>query len=153
MSGGAEAPDRKPPETLDRQSCLERLSSAAIGRVAWTTPSGIVAVLPVNFILDGQAVVFSTGPGDKLTAIRHGRPLSFEVDDVEQATETGWSVLVTGTAEVVEDPHQIHRIEQLRLRTWALIPDRFIVRLPLTEISGRLLPLHYGGITVKQLIT
>jgi nitroimidazol reductase NimA-like FMN-containing flavoprotein (pyridoxamine 5'-phosphate oxidase superfamily) len=149
MSGGARAPVRMPSEILDRQACIERLASVPNGRVAWATPSGAVVVLPVNFILDGQTIVFSTGPGDKLTAIRAGRPLSFEADDVERAVQTGWSVLVTGIAEIVEDPQQIHRIEQLH--TWALISDQFVVRLPLTEITGRLLPLHHGGITVTQL--
>jgi hypothetical protein len=53
-------------------------------------------------------------------------------------------------AEIVEDPQQVHRIERLQLHTWALIPDRLFVRLPLTEITGQLLPLHPGGITVEQ---
>ena len=151
MNGSARTPVRKPPETLDRRACVERLASVAIGRVAWAAPSGTVVVLPVNFVLDGQAIVFSTGPGDKLTAVREGRPVSFEADDVERAVQTGWSVLVIGAAEVIDDPQEVHRIEQLQLHTWALVPDRFFVRLPLTEVTGRVLPLHPGGITVEQL--
>jgi uncharacterized protein len=59
--------------------------------------------------------------------------------------------LVTGAPAVVEDPQQVHRIEQLQLHSWAAIPDRSFVRLSMTEITGRLLPLHPGGSTVEQL--
>ena len=137
--------------SLDRQACLQRLASVAIGRVAWATSSGVVVVLPINFVLDADTIVFSTGPGDKLTAVREGRRVSFEADDVEQAVHTGWSVLVTGSAEVVEDPQQVRRIEQLDLESWALIPDRVFIRLSTTEITGRLLPLRPGRITIERL--
>ena len=107
-------------------------------------------MLPVNSLLAAQEIVFSTGPGDKLAAVRAGRPLTFEADDIERATRTGWSVLVTGAADVVEDPGQIRRIEQLRLDTCAPAPGRSFVRLRIQEITGRLLPLRPGRVTVEQ---
>lgn len=151
MSESRGSPVRRPPETLDRRTCLELLPTVAIGRVAWATSTGVVVVLPVNFVLEGESIVFSTGPGDKLTAVRDGRRVSFEADDVERAVHSGWSVLVTGTAEVVQDPEQVHRIEQLHLESWATTSDRLFVRLPTTEITGRLLPLRPGGVTVERL--
>jgi hypothetical protein len=104
-------------------------------------------ILPVNFVLDEKTVVFSTGEGDKLDAIREGRVLTFEVDAVELAFQAGWSVLVIGAAEVITSPAQIHRIEQLHLAPWVPLPDRVFVRLPAAEITGRRLPLHPGEIT------
>ena len=151
MSEGPGSTVRQPVETLDRQACLALLPTVAIGRVAWASANGIVVVLPVNFVLDGETIVFSTGPGDKLTAVRDGRQVSFEADDVERAVHTGWSVLVTGTAEVVEDREQAHRIEQLHLETWAVTSDRLFIRLPMKEITGRRLPLRPGGVTVERL--
>jgi hypothetical protein len=38
----------------------------------------------VNFVLDGETIVFSTGEGDKLDAVRQGRVLTFEVDAVDR---------------------------------------------------------------------
>ncbi|MHA6781909.1 pyridoxamine 5'-phosphate oxidase family protein [Pseudonocardia saturnea] len=146
MSVGIE----RPAEPLDRRACLALLSTVAVGRVAWAASSGVVVVLPVNFLLDAQAVVFSTGPGDKLAAVRAGSAFTFEADDIERATRTGWSVLVTGAADVVDDPGQIRRIEQLHLDTWAPAPSRSFVRLRIQEISGRLLPLRPGRVTVER---
>lgn len=77
MSEGAGSPVRQGVETLDCQAGLALLSTVAIGRVAWATANGIVVVLLVNFILDGETIVFSTGPGDELTAVRDGRQVSF----------------------------------------------------------------------------
>ena len=146
MSVGAE----RPAESLDRRACLALLSTVAVGRVAWAASNGVVVVLPVNYLLDAETIVFGTGPGGKLAAVRAGRPLTFEADDVERATRTGWSVLVTGTADVVEDPDRIRRIEQLHLDTWAPAPGRSFVRLRIHEITGRLLPLRPGRVTVER---
>lgn len=104
-------------------------------------------ILPVNFILDEETIVFSTGEGDKLDAVRDGRALTFEVDAVELALQAGWSVLIIGTAEVITSPAQIHRIEQLHLAPWVPLPDRVFVGLPAAEITGRRLPLHPGKVT------
>lgn len=105
-------------------------------------------ILPVNFVVDGDTVVFSTSEGDKLEAVRQNRAITFEVDDVEQALHTGWSVLVVGRAEVITDPAQVHRIDQLHLAPWVSLPDRVFVRVTAAEISGRRLPLHPGKITI-----
>ena len=134
-------------DSLDRGSCLALLATVSIGRVGWATPQGHAMILPVNFVLDGATIVFSAGEGDKLDAVREGRVLTFEVDAVELALQAGWSVLVIGTAEVITNPAQIHRIEQLHLAPWVPLPDRVFVCLPAAEITGRRLPLHPGSIT------
>ena len=111
-------------------------------------------ILPVNFVvdrdIDGHSIVFSTSEGDKLDAVRGGRTLTFEVDDVEPALRTGWSVLVIGRGEVITDPAQVHRIEQLQLAPWVSLPDRVFVRILAAEITGRRLPLHPGKITIVR---
>jgi hypothetical protein len=138
-------------ESLDRDTCLALLATASIGRVGWVTPDGHAMILPVNFVLDGETIVFSTGEGDKLDFVREGRVLTFEVDAVEPAFQAGWSVLVFGAAEVITGPAQIHRVEQLHLAPWAPLRDRVFIGLSADEISGRRLPLHPGKITfVRQ---
>jgi hypothetical protein len=111
-------------------------------------------ILPVNFVVDRgtdeDTIIFSTSQGDKLDAVRDGRTLTFEVDDVELALQTGWSVVVIGRAEVITNPAQVHRIEQLHLAPWVSLPERVFVRLPATEITGRRLPLHPGKITTVR---
>ena len=139
-------------ENLDRETCLGLLTTVSIGRVGWATPQAHAMMLPVNFVLDrdidGESIVFSTSEGDKLAAVREDRVITFEVDDVELAVQAGWSVLVMGRAEVITDPAQVHRIEQLHLAPWVCLPGRVFVRIPVTEVTGRRLPLHPGKITV-----
>ena len=139
-------------ENLDRETCLGLLTTVSIGRVGWATPQAHAMILPVNFVLDrdidGESIVFSTSEGDKLAAVREDRVITFEVDDVELAVQAGWSVLVMGRAEVITDPAQVHRIEQLHLAPWVCLPGRVFVRIPVTEVTGRRLPLHPGKITV-----
>jgi uncharacterized protein len=59
-------------EPLDRDACLELMRTTGLGRVAWTAEDGRVVVEPVNFALDDDGVVFRTGEGDKLDAVRRG---------------------------------------------------------------------------------
>ncbi|WP_460350006.1 pyridoxamine 5'-phosphate oxidase family protein [Actinoallomurus acanthiterrae] len=112
---------------------------------------GRVAVLPVNFVLDGEVVVFRTAEGGKLSAVWQGRPLSFETDEVEPGLRTGWSVLVRGTAEVVTDAATIDDLERLPLAPWSSTPKPYFVRLRAAEITGRRLPLHPGGVTHEHI--
>jgi nitroimidazol reductase NimA-like FMN-containing flavoprotein (pyridoxamine 5'-phosphate oxidase superfamily) len=98
-------------ETLDRDTCFELLRTVAIGRVAWAAEDGHAVVLPVNFVVNGDSVVFRTAEGSKLHAVREGHRLSFEADDVEPALHVGWSVLITGVAEILSEAEQVRRLE------------------------------------------
>jgi nitroimidazol reductase NimA-like FMN-containing flavoprotein (pyridoxamine 5'-phosphate oxidase superfamily) len=137
-------------QVLDRRTCLELLQTVAIGRVAWAAENGHAVVLPVNFVVDGDSVIFRTSGGSKLDAIREGHPLSFEADDVEPALHVGWSVLVTGMAQILADPDEIHRLQELPLAPWEPTPKPFYVRVRAGEVTGRRLPLHPGGVTIVR---
>lgn len=144
-SGDIDGP--APLEVLDRAACLALLRTVDIGRVAWCSPSGHPVVLPVNFTVDGEDVVFQTAPGGKLDAVRHGRLLSFQADDVERAFKSGWSVLVTGKAQVVTDPDEVQRLERLAVAPWAPRPGAVFIQLVPGEITGRRIPERTGDIT------
>lgn len=84
-------------EDLTREECLRLLGDGGVGRFAVATPGAAPLVLPVNYLMDGEAVVFRTGPGSKLRGLR-GMPVSFEIDEIDHTRRTGWSVLVRGRA-------------------------------------------------------
>ena len=85
---------------LDRKECLELLRSAPVGRFA-VAPGGVAPlVVPVNFLLDGETVVFRSEPGEKIDGFEN-RPASLEIDGVDVDERLGWSVLVRGMASVV----------------------------------------------------
>jgi nitroimidazol reductase NimA-like FMN-containing flavoprotein (pyridoxamine 5'-phosphate oxidase superfamily) len=136
---------------LDPAACLALIERVTVGRIAWSEGDGTVTILPVNFVMDGEALVFTTAPGAKLDAVRGGRPLTFEADDLEPALRTAWSVLITGQAEIVTDPDEVERLRELPLNPWIRSPKDLFVRLTPRQISGRRLPLHPGGVTTEHI--
>jgi nitroimidazol reductase NimA-like FMN-containing flavoprotein (pyridoxamine 5'-phosphate oxidase superfamily) len=141
------ADDDKHARSLRRDTCFDLLRTVGVGRVAWATDAGEAVVLPVNFVVDEDAIVFRTAEGGKLDAVREGRPISFEADDVEPALHVGWSVLMIGQAEVVVAAEEVGRLDQLPLAPWERTPKQVFVRLRADTMTGRRLPLHPGGVT------
>jgi uncharacterized protein len=127
-------------EVLPYDSCLRLLAAVSVGRVGFVA-SGEVVVLPVNFVMDGQAVVFRTASGSKLFSAEDKSVVAFEADNYDDITESGWSVLVNGRAEVVEDDAEIGRMSQLGLQPWPSALDRpFWIRISPTSVTGRRTP-------------
>ncbi len=134
---GDGAPDRTI-EELDVEECLALLGAHQVGRVAVVV--GIHPVIfPVNYCLDGDAVVFRTGEGAKLQGAA-GQPVGFEVDDVDIEHHTGWSVHVWGKASDVtlEDRGpQARRLHRLSLEPWVAGEAGHWVRIDPVSITGR----------------
>ena len=126
-------------EVLTLETCLERLASVPVGRVGIFV-AGEVEILPVNHVLDGRCVAFRTGVGSKLSGASIGYPVTFEVDDYDARGETGWSVIVHGQAEVVEDDAEVARLTALGLRGWSGGDRPYWVRIHPLSITGRQLP-------------
>jgi uncharacterized protein len=124
-------------EILDRDECLRRLQDDVIGRIA-IVAHGVPLVLPVNYALDGDSVVFRTGEGSKLAAVGRG-PACFEIDGFDRASHGGWSVLVQGHLEelTVHRRGELDRLRELPVDPW--IPDGrdHWLRLVATRITGR----------------
>lgn len=128
--------DRTGIEVIDRDGCLELLAEDVIGRVA-VLEGGSPLILPVNYALDGDTIVFRTAPGSKLDAA-HGSAACFEIDGFDRATRSGWSVVVRGRLHEVTtyDAALFERTKDLA-DPW-LDGDRpHVVRLSPRSISGR----------------
>jgi nitroimidazol reductase NimA-like FMN-containing flavoprotein (pyridoxamine 5'-phosphate oxidase superfamily) len=121
---------------LDAAECRRLLASVEVGRVAVAVAGGAPHVVPVTFVLDGDAIVFRTDPGTKLDALRE-HPVSFEVDVLDPFHRVGWSVLVQGVAEEIEPDDEL----AARLRPWATGPLAHWIRLVPAVVSGRRLVL------------
>ena len=94
--------------------------------------------VPVNYVLDGEAVVFRTGTGLKLSAAESGTVVAFQVDHFTPELKMGWSVLATGIAHRLVDPSDVARAEELDVPTWVRpIDDMGFVRVELGTVSGR----------------
>jgi len=133
------ATDRAGLQILHLGDCFALLEAVPVGRIGFIA-GGEVVILPVNFLVDGQDVVFSTGAGSKLSAAEIGHYVGFEADSYDRATKTGWSVLVSGLAEIVEAAEEVARLDALGLPSWGGSLERVWVRIRPTSISGRRVP-------------
>jgi uncharacterized protein len=123
-------------EELDDSQCRKLLAERHLGRLAIPDFGGPV-IFPVNYVFDQDLVVFRTDPGSKLDAATERELVAFEVDAIDEATRTGWSVVVRGTLAEVTDPAALARLRALPLYPWAPgAKDRY-VRLRPRSITGR----------------
>ncbi len=127
-------------EILPLEDCLRLLASVPVGRFGFHT-DGELVMLPVNYAIDGQDVVFRTARGSKLSAAEQFDVVAFEADDYDPQTRRGWSVVISGHAEGVYEDAQIERLSCLGLEPWATAVDRpFWIRIRPTSVSGRRIP-------------
>ncbi len=117
---------------LARDECLVLLRSFTVGRVAITLPSGSVLVVPVNYVVDGEAIVFRSDPGEKLEQL-NGTQASFQIDFIDPVHHTGWSVLVQGTAHRASATE----VQHLAVDSWAGGQKPHWVRVVPRAITGR----------------
>jgi nitroimidazol reductase NimA-like FMN-containing flavoprotein (pyridoxamine 5'-phosphate oxidase superfamily) len=123
-------------EELDTAQCAAHLDGGGIGRAVFDDDQGPVA-LPINYrMVDGQ-LVFRTGDGTIAAAVRAGRPISVEVDHLDEVVGEGWSVLVRGQASEVTDPERLAALDRLAIHPWAGGDRHTTVALQPTSLTGR----------------
>jgi nitroimidazol reductase NimA-like FMN-containing flavoprotein (pyridoxamine 5'-phosphate oxidase superfamily) len=123
---------------LSRDECFRLLESQAVGRLV-VIEDHRPLVFPVNYVLDGDAVVIRTASGTKLYGATRGF-VSFEVDDLHTDNRTGWSVVLTGVAQEVTDldrPDLVERLGAVPLEPWAPGDRPALVRLAAETVTGR----------------
>jgi nitroimidazol reductase NimA-like FMN-containing flavoprotein (pyridoxamine 5'-phosphate oxidase superfamily) len=108
-----------------------------VGRIVHTRQA-LPAVLPVNFTLDDDgAVLLRTSAASELARAVDGVVVAFEVDEVDGADHSGWSVVVTGPAMVVTDPVEHERLLRTGPRSWVPSPREVFVRIEPELVTGR----------------
>jgi uncharacterized protein len=86
---------------LDEEECRDLVSQHLIGRVAWCHPSDGPSVLPVNYRFDGRHIVFRTSPHTDLARHFSQGRAAFQIDEFDEYTQSGWSVMARGQADLV----------------------------------------------------
>ena len=120
--------DRNGLEVLNRADCLQLLRTASLGRIG-ITAGALPTILPINFRVDGERILFRTGVGTKLDAATRGTVVAFEADDIDPMYHSGWSVVVTGVAREVDDPDDRGVLRRLLDRLADLVEHRVVERV------------------------
>ncbi len=130
------------PAVLTYDKCLDLLSTGKIGRAAVCTPAG-PRIVPVNYSVVGESIVFRTTPYSVLGTYGWKTQLAFEVDHVDVLEHHGWSVVATGPGAMVEDPKEVLAIrESWDPKPWANGVRLLYVRLRWAELTGRSIGLY-----------
>ncbi|MFT4164288.1 MAG: pyridoxamine 5'-phosphate oxidase family protein [Microlunatus sp.] len=119
---------------LDRPEALRLLAAKKVGRLAFVN-DGWPTVLPMNFTLTDDSIVFRTlahGVGARAVGSR----VAFEVDGIDDFLESGWSVVVTGTAEVLTE-EALDQLGEKAPEPWAEGPRTLFIAIPLERVTGR----------------
>ena len=117
--------------------CWQLLSTAGFGRLGLLVEDR-PEVLPVNYILDGETVLFRTAEGTVLTKAAF-KVVALEADRVDVATHEGWSVLVQGVAEDISNAIDANseRMRRLSLVAWAPGARHRWFRIKPDKVTGR----------------
>jgi hypothetical protein len=124
---------------LDSAEALRLLGSVPMGRIVFTR-NALPTIRPVNHIIDDGQIVIRTHEGAALTShTRHdGSPgvvVAYEADVIDPDTHLGWSVVVTGFAELVTDERDLARYREM-LRPWVRQTLDQAVRIRPDLVSG-----------------
>ena len=127
---------------IDGTEALRLLGSVPMGRIAFTRQA-LPTIRPVNHIVDNGNIVIRTHEGAALTSrtLRADDPgvvVAYEADSIDPKTHLGWSVVVTGYADLVTDARELARYQAL-LRPWVRQPMDYAVRIHPDLVTGLLL--------------
>ncbi|MEU6304948.1 pyridoxamine 5'-phosphate oxidase family protein [Streptomyces chartreusis] len=122
---------------LTPEECRALLSTHGVGRIAVTTPDGRPAIIPVNYEIVDDDIVFRTAPGSAAAAAV-GTDAAFEVDHMDDASSQGWSVLAVGPASAVTETAAVRRLVQhAHTAPWAGGKREMWVAIRPVRLTGR----------------
>ncbi len=122
---------------LPPEECRELLAAKSVGRVGFNGPEG-VQVLPVNYVVHRRSIFFRTAADGALAnAMRHSR-VAFEIDDIDEFLQRGWSVVAVGDAELVDDQDTLVELwGEQGPKPWAVGLRTQFVRITPIRLTGR----------------
>jgi hypothetical protein len=123
-------------QRLSRDQCLTLMASVPVGRIIYTRRA-LPAVELVNFALDQGDIVIRTDRSGKLAAATRGTVVAFEVDQVDLAGQTGWSVTAIGPSTEVTDLGELARLRTIGLKSWAPGERDHFIRISPVMLNGR----------------
>ncbi len=124
-------------EELTPDQCREYIAAGGVGRFLFDDESRGPVAIAVNYKMDGPDVVFRTNSGAAVAEGTHHQKVSFDVDHVDDALCEGWSVLLSGTADVISDPGDLAKAEALGIEPWPGGDRNVYVRLVPSQVTGR----------------
>jgi nitroimidazol reductase NimA-like FMN-containing flavoprotein (pyridoxamine 5'-phosphate oxidase superfamily) len=141
---GQGSPGRSPVLShIEVDECWQLLGGGGVGRLLFIDGGGGPSALPVNFAVVDHQIVFRTDPDSAMdragdVVIRIG----FEVDHIDDAERTGWSVLLKGTLHLVVEETELEIMRTAEVAPWADgVRDQYL-SIEADEVSGRRIEVY-----------
>jgi nitroimidazol reductase NimA-like FMN-containing flavoprotein (pyridoxamine 5'-phosphate oxidase superfamily) len=150
---------RQDRELRNKETILAILEQSAVGRIATINRKGFPVIKPVNFLYwGGKIYLHSSKKGEKISDIRRGSPVCFEVDEpiayvpaMGPACKSSYyyrSIIVKGSAATVSQPDMKSKIlERLMEKyqpeggyeevTEEILKKTAVIEISICEITGK----------------
>ncbi|MDR6636877.1 pyridoxamine 5'-phosphate oxidase family protein [Paenarthrobacter nitroguajacolicus] len=122
-------------ERLAPDECWDLLDQTNVGRLA-VLVDGHPDIFPVNYVLDGDSIVFRTGAGTKFWSTLT-TPCAVEIDGYKALSGKAWSVVVRGRTHLILDRQERADVDALGLDPWQPGSKNCYLRLTPEAITGR----------------
>ena len=119
---------------MTEDECWEFLSMQPIGRLG-TAVAGEPEIFPLNFATADRTIYFHTIPGTKVAEVAINEKVAFEVD--QWGPEIAYSVVVKGSAEILETDADIAAAESTNLISYLDDTRDTWVRITPVHVTGR----------------
>lgn len=142
-----DASEEQGPRALSTAECWALLRAHGVGRIG-VVVEGQPLVVPLAYVVEGDAVVVRTGDG-VIHDAAVGARVAFAVDHLDERDRSGWNVLVRALAVEADArtaPSTVRATRDSGLQPWAPGRREHWIRLVVHGLSGRLLlPRSLGG--------
>ncbi|MHC8607676.1 pyridoxamine 5'-phosphate oxidase family protein [Paenarthrobacter ureafaciens] len=126
--------DERPGRILSDDESWSVLQRNQHGRLA-VSVLGEPDIYPLNFIADQGRLLVRTNPGTKLAELTVNEKVAFEVEEIGDGE--AWSVVIKGTARVIESQSEIDEANKLPLKPWIPTRKYTYVEIRPTRVHGR----------------
>ena len=132
--------ENNPIVALSDDECRAQLRTQKVGRLV-VRRSDDVDIFPINYVLDdggesrAPSLIFRSAEGSKLFSVMVNEDVVFEVDDFD--SDSAWSVIVRGKAEILQSNNEIYEAEKLPLKPFIPTLKYNFVRIVPESYSGR----------------
>jgi len=128
-------------EELSGAECVRLLGRRGVGRVAVVVDDYPI-VVPVNYRIierdQSIGVIVRTQPGSLIDRALH---VGFQVDGIDSVHKLGWSVLVRGLLDHIDDVDLALLAEEIDPEPWVGAQSSWLVIRPAAITGRRLRPL------------
>jgi nitroimidazol reductase NimA-like FMN-containing flavoprotein (pyridoxamine 5'-phosphate oxidase superfamily) len=121
---------------LSRSECEDLLAKRSVGRVGLNAPT-VPQIFPVTYAYYAKTIVFRTSPYGVLSSLERHTRVAFEIDDIDEERESGWSVLVMGSAEGVTAHYTLSTLWKEGPVPWASGTRNLFIAITPDSITGR----------------